>query len=219
MAVNLTTSETYGGAEYSDALLPAGGSEVGIDMGQVTNGSYAPFTAGVNLGHQSIFISHDGSQPITSLKVYMNSDYATATGFTYGGARTQGDDYTNILTEGGLSGTSKNNGDGLSGGFWIDMDSDASTTNQFDGANSVVEIFTTTNGNDAINAITIAAAAMVSSGTLTQATTPVAGSIGANGDLVLGDSAYVKARIYARQAYTNGGVHQFALTFTYTHTS
>lgn len=221
MAVSLTVSETYEGAEYADELLPAGGTEVGVDLGQVTNGSYAPLTVQDpdNTGHQSIFIAHDGVQPITSLKVYMNSGYAAATGYTYGGARDEATDYNNLISEGDVSGTVKNNVGGLSGGFWMDFDSDASTTNQFDSANSTVEIFKTGNGDTLVNAITIPASAMITDGALGQPSAPVAGSIGANGDAVLGDSAYIKARIYARTAYTNGGYHQFALTFTYTHTS
>ncbi|MGL6123477.1 MAG: hypothetical protein ACRC1W_10755, partial [Shewanella sp.] len=158
MAVTLTISESIDGAAISDSL--AGGG-TGVDLGSVSNSSYAPVTdRSANTGAQNLYIRHDATiDPITNFKIYLDS--YTATGFTYGGAVSAASDYASIKTMGQGSGSSKNNNDGLSAGIWMDMDADASTANQFDQATfpSLVKIFgdAGTDGIDLASAFTLAA--------------------------------------------------------------
>lgn len=221
MSVILTVSETLDGAEVSDSLLGGG---TGVDLGQVTNNSYAPLISkGSNTGKQDLYVAHDGTNEVTDVKVYC-ADYELATGETYGGARTSAEDYTAVKALGAASGSSKNNSDGLSGGLWLDMDADASTTNQFDQANfpTLVKIFgdNGTDGIDLASAFTLAADAMVYDNTgETLASAGEAGKIGPAGNTVLGDSAHLKTRIYIPDAYAEGGYMQAALVFLYTFTS
>lgn len=222
MAVLLTISESLSGAAVSDALA-AGGT--GIDLGSVQNNRYAPIVSkDDNTGHQDVYIRHDAvDDPITDVGTYIDS--YTVTGFTYGGANTAAADLTTMINLGTASGSSKNNADGLSGGLWIDMDWDASTTNQFDQANfpSVVKIYgdNATDGLNVATAFLISAAAMVydNASVETAASSPVAGQIGVAGNTVLGDHAHVKLRIYLPDAFTQGGVHQWAVSVKYSYTS
>jgi len=222
MTVLLTLSETLDGAAVADAL--AGGG-TGVDLGSVVNNSYAPvILKSANTGAQNLYISHDAVlDPITDVKTFLQT-YGVGTGFTYGGADTAANDFTTLKNLANASGSSKNNGDGLSGGLWIDMDWDASTTNQFDQAGfpTVVKIYGDglTDGISLASAFALHTAAMVYAAPAeTSASSPVTGQIGKAADTVLGDAAHVKLRIYVPNAYSNGGIVQWEVVTSYSFTS
>lgn len=233
MTVTLTVADSYAnakaGTEVADALV-GGGS--GIDLGLVTNNSYAPLTdKTANTGAYDIYLAHDAvDNPITSLKAYID-DYELSTGFTHHGTggRTSAQEYTAIKNLGVNSGSSKNNADGLSGGLWMHMNAQTADGNTafFDQANFPlqVKIFgdgtipTPSQGIDATSAFDIIGAAMISDGANTAATTPVDGEIGKDGDLVLGDAARLRFRIFLPDAYAEGGYFQVGIVFLYSFTS
>lgn len=225
MTVSLTISESIDGTQVADALE---GGDTGVDLGSVSNGQWAPFTApkASNLGAQTLYIHHDAVvDPITNLRLHIEQFSGT-----YGGARTAAGDYTDIKAMGAASGSSKTNNDGLSAGLWLDMDSDVSAINQFDwatngigqGGNDSVAIFgdSGTDGIDEASAFTLAAAAMVyDAAGEQQASAPVAGSVGVSGSTTLGDNAKIKLRIYLTSAFAEGGIYQFDYAFTYSFTA
>lgn len=218
MAVTLTISETITGSAVSDSL--AGGG-TGVDLGSVTNGSYAPvITQSANTGHQDVFIRHNSVlDPITNTRLHLEA-YSQ----TYGGAKTAAQDYIDLKSLGNSSGSSKNNNDGLSGGFWVDMDWDASTSNQFDQGSfpTVVKIFgdNSTDGTTLATAFTVNSAAMVYNlPPETAASSPVSGQIGKSGSTTLGDRAHLKFRIYVTTAWPDGGYVQWDLVVSYSFTA
>jgi hypothetical protein len=225
MTVSITISESIDGAQVSDSLE---GGDTGVDLGSVSNGLWAPFTApqSSNLGAQVLYIHHDATiDPITGLKVHIEEFSGT-----YGGARTAADDYTAIKALGNASGSSKNNIDGNSGGLWLDMDSDVSAINQFDwatngigqGGNDTVAIFgdSGTDGIDEASAFQIAAAAMVyDDAGEQQPSAAEAGKVGKSGDTVLGDNAKLKFRIYLPSSHAEGGIYQHDYVYTYSFTA
>jgi len=244
MAVLLTVSDVaLDGAAASDSL--AGGG-TGVDLGSVVNGSYAPIGGGGpadNSGRQDIWIRHDATiDPITDVKTFIQT-FGVGTGFTYGGADSAANDIVTMLdTLGDNSGESKNNADDLSGGLWIDMDTDVTTINQFDFAtngipkagNDTVEIYGrgggTTNGagSDLANAIDMAADAMVIDSDQSQGgdgtngyipTAPELGKIGKDGDTALGDNAHIGLRIQLLGSFTNGGIVQWEWVAAYSFTA
>lgn len=220
MTVALTISETIDGTAVSDSL--AGGG-TGVDMGSVTNNSFAPLTdKTLNQGHQDIFIRHDGNNEITDVKTFLQ-EYGVGTGFTYGGADTAANDIAQLFSYGNTSGNSKNNGDGLSAGIWIDMDWDSNDTTRFDQANfpTVVKIYgdNTTDGIDLASAFLARNEAMVyDSGGETAASAPVDGEIGPSGSTTLGDNFHAKLRIYLPQSATDGGIIQWEWVCAYAFT-
>lgn len=224
MAVLLTVAETFPtGAGVSDAL--AGGG-TGVDMGSVVNGSYTPVTSKpANTGRQNLYIRHNATvDPITSFKIFIQQ-YGVGTGFTYGGAKTAAQDFIDIKAMGAGSGSSKNNNDGLSAGFWMDMQWDVSDANQFDqaGRPTYVKIFgdNTTDGIDLASAFDLHAGALVynSGGIETVASSPVTGKIGKSGDTVLGTDAHIRTRFYLASAWSDGGYIQWEQVFSYSYTA
>jgi hypothetical protein len=222
MAVLLTISETLDGSAVADALASGG---TGCDLGSCVNNSYCPvILKSANTGSQPLFVSHNATiDPITSCGTFIQT-YGVGTGFTYGGADSAANDFTALKNLANASGSSKNNADGLSGGFWIDMDWDASTTNQFDqsGFPSVVKIYGDglTDGISLASTFTIAASAMVYNlPGETAASSPVAGQIGKAADTVLGDAAHLKTRLYIPNSFSQGGYIQWELVFNYSYTA
>jgi len=232
MAVVLTVSETLDGTAYADSL--AGGGS-GINLGAVVNGAFAPITGTKtdNVGRQEIYIHHDAvDDPITDVKTFLD-DFSQ----TYGG-RTGGSpsaDLAAIFTLGNASSGDKDNSSGTGGGIRIDMDSDVTTGvggAQFDhstngvsvGGTGTVEIYgrnggASGEGSDLATAITMQADAMVlDSGGETQASAPVDGQIGVDGDATLGDNAHLGMRIYLPTSQSDGGVFQvdFVVAFSFT---
>jgi hypothetical protein len=222
MAVLLTISETINGSAVADSL--AGGG-TGVDFGSVVNNQYAPLIdKTLNTGAKTLYIRHDATiDPITDVKTFIQ-EYGVGTGFTYGGADSAAGDYTTLVNLGNASGSSKNNADGNSGGLWIDMDADASTTNQFDQANfpALVKIYGD-NNTDGINlgsAYQLVGDAMVYDAPgETLASAPVAGQIGKANDTVLGDNAKCKFRIYLPDTYSDGGIVQWEAVVAYSFTA
>lgn len=238
MAVLLTISETLDGAAVSDSL--AGGG-TGVDLGSVVNGQFAPITdKPTNVGAQNLYISHDAViDPITDVKTFMQT-YGVGTGFTYGGADSAANDFTTLKNQANASGNSKNNGDGNSGGLWIDMDADVTTVNQFDfatngfygwdgasftgsqGGNDSVAKYGDglTDGIDLLSGFPMRASAMVYNAPgETVASAPVEGKIGKAADTVLGDAAHVRLRMYLRSDFADGGIVQWEWVTSYSHTA
>jgi hypothetical protein len=235
MAVSLTISETLDGAQVADAL--AGGG-TGTDLGQVTNGSFAPITppAANNQGGQDWFIRHDATvDPITDVKFFIQ-EYGVGTGFTYGGpgTRSAAADQTTLKSLANASGGNKTNGDGLSGGLWLEQEvvTMISETNQFDqsGRPTFVKIFGDglTDGVDLASAFVMAAEAAVINSDQAQGgdatdgfipTAPVAGEIGKDTDAAKGDNGHVRFRIYTPSSFSDGGIFQTEVVVAYTFTA
>ena len=222
MAVTLTVSETASGADFSDSL--AGGS-TGLDLGQVTNGFYAPIIdQGANTGHQDIYIYHDAVvDPITDVSIYL-AQYSGS----YGGADSAANDFATVGAYGAAdTGASKNNADGNSRGIHIDMSWNVSTATQFDytrEATGQKRIF----GKDysGLDGLTQADAFPLhvdsmsywDGSTEADATTPVEGQIGKSTDTVLGNRGHLRMRGYLHEAATDGGILQWdtVINFAYT---
>ena len=241
MAVVLTVSETLDGAGVSDAL--AGGGTNGVDLGSCVNNSFAPLVdKPTNDGKQSLFVRHDATiDPVTSFKQFFQ-EYGVGTGFGYGGADTAANDIATLISLGNTSGNSKNNGDGLSGGFWVDQNHKVSVTNQFDyavngvssggseGGDDTVRKFgdNTTDMIDLASSVNAAAAAAVidsdqgGGGDATNGytpTAPVEGELGINNDTAKGDNYHFRYRIFLPNSYTDGGIVQWELVYAYSFTA
>lgn len=241
MAVLLTVSETISGSAIADALAGAG---TGVDMGAVVNNEYSNvISKAANTGAQSLFVRHDAAvDEITAVKVFFQT-YGVGTGFTYGGADSAANDFTTLRTMANGSGDSKNNGDGLSAGFWVDMNHKVTTANQFDyatngnsatdgseGGDDTVYKFGDANADmiDLATAQTLDAQAMSTTadqslgGDATNGftpTAPVAGSIGKASDNALGERATLKFRLFIANAFTQGGIIQWELVIAYSFTA
>lgn len=225
MAVSLVVSETLDGAAVSDAIAGAGG-QVGVDVGSCVNSQFAPLTdKPTNLGHQDLFLSHDGVAEITDVGFFI-ANFDT-TGYTYGGAASAAADYASLISLGNLSDEaagSKNNGNDTSGGFWMDMDGiqAAPGTTQFDLALGKTFIFGN-NGTDGIDLASafdlITDANVYNAPPETDATTPEAGKIGPATNTVLGDAAHVRCRLYLPSTHPDGGIFQWATVAKYSFTA
>jgi hypothetical protein len=223
MAVVLTVSETVTGANVSDSL--AGGS-TGLDLGQVTNGQYAPLTLqSANTGHQDIYIRHDAVvDPITSVAFYL----AIYSG-TYGGASSAAADFTTIGAYGAAdTGATANNSDGLSRGIHMDMSWDVATASQFAytrEATGQKRIFGKDySGLDGLSLgdafpMHVDAASYWNGSTEIDATTPVTASIGKASDTVLGNRGHVRMRGYLHTAAVDGGILQYDTVISYSYTA
>jgi hypothetical protein len=221
MAVDLTMSETLDGAVVADVL--AGGG-TGVDLGQVSSNNYVPLIdQAANTGAQDIFIRHNAvADPITSFQTYIQA-FGIGTGFTYGGGDTAANDFTNLKAMGAATGVSKNNADGLSGGFWVDFNAGVSVANQFNLGSRPLEVFAygqSNAGNDLANAIQVIKEAMVyDNAGETPAITPVDGQLGKAGDTVLGDNSHMKFRLFIPNTFVGSGIFQWETIFTYAFTS
>ena len=185
--------------------------------------SYAPIIdKTANTGRKDIYLSHDGLDPITALSVNIQQ-YGLGTGFGYGGDNNAADDFADILALGAASGVSRNNADGLSGGVWIDMQSDVSNALQFDRATrpALIKVFGDggTLGDSLANAIPILTDAMVYNDAGEQkASVPVEGQIGPAGNTVLGDAAHIRQRVYIPNSFLKAGFFQFEEVYNYAFT-
>ena len=201
------------------------------------NGGFTGLVApqAANTGSNDLFIFHDAVvDPLTNFSVYLEQ-YSQA----YGGVATAAADFARLQTLAEATGSNKNNSNGLTEGFWIDMDFDALVPNQFDYANfgpvadtivtgaggGVVRVMRRTDGgnlsdhgSELSNRITVLAASMfVDPSTIPSA--PVDGTIGKSGDAVLGDRSKIKHRLYLKQAETTSGIIQWDETFAFTTTA
>ena len=222
MAVSLTVSENFPPTtDIADALTGGG---TGWNIGSVTSGQWGPITNKTsNLGHQDLYLKHDGINEITDLK-FSVAEYGTTTGFSYGGTDSAANDYTNLIAQGANSGVSKNSADNASNGLWIEMQWDVSDTNRFDRNTRPTFVKAVGDGSvgiDLDNGITLAAESMVYDAPgETVASSPVAGTLGPSGNTVLGEICHTQFRHYVRQtgAEINGRV-QYEIIFSYAFTS
>lgn len=238
MSVSLTVSETIDGTQIADVLSPTVSGNTGTNLGQVTNGSYAPLVnQTANTGRQDWFIRGDNTvDPITDVKVHLQ-EYGTGTLYNYGGpgSRSPAADLATIIAEGNASGSNKSNNDGLSSGIWMEMNAAqlVTETNQFDQGTRSDEVIIfgdsgSTVGVDLANAVPIIAKACVIDsdqslgGDATNGFIPTApqdGQIGVDGDTALGDNMHIALRSYLRSAFATGGVFQVEIAVVYTFTS
>jgi len=233
-AILLTVSESINGAVVSD-LLNGGGA--GIDMGSILNNSYGPLGPGGpsdNSGAQNAYVRHNGVNPITNFRT-MIRPFGQITGFSYAGAESPNDDFTQLKNLGNASGDSKNNADGLSGGVWIDMDADVASINAFDFSNNGFDsVGGSKGGNDSVRkfgdnlidgvtleeSFPIKGSAMVyDSGGETVASAPVDEQLGESGNTVLGDNFKAKIRAYLPDNFDKSGVLQFEWVLVYAFTT
>lgn len=225
MAVILKYSENAAGSPLSDVLA---GGEIGVDLGNVSNGSYTPIGSGqtTNDGKQDLFLSHDAVvDPIEDVKIFMQPiTLALTSGNTYGGAKNATQDNADLIFMGNASGGSKDNSDGLSGGIWAEFDWQVNNTNRFAQTSrpTLVKIFGD-NNTDGINASSAFAVPVESmsywnGGIEAVASGPVAGKIGKTSDTVLGNRAHIQTRIFVPSSWPDGGKVQWAwgVTFTFT---
>jgi len=216
--VNITLSETLGGASIADTI--AGGS-TGIGYGNAQNGNYVPVVSkAANTGAKTIFISHNGANFIEQCGVYI-AQFGVGTGASYGGGNTAAADFAQLIAAGVASQGSKNNADGLSGGLWMETRSNALDSEAFDRDTYAANVKTFgTLGVDLASYFLIPTESMVYNlPPKTLATTPVAGRIGPAGNTVLGDAAHLKFRFYVPNVFTGNGILQWDTAFTYAFTS
>ena len=207
----ITASETLDGAAINDSLLGGG---TGLDLGSVITGSYGPvIDKNLNQGEQNLYLRHDHTSEILDVGGFRDQ-YGINTGFAYGGAESAVADFATMKALGVASGSSKNNTNFLSGGYWIDMDWDGNASTRFDQANfpSLVKIHGDhgTDGQSLVTAFTLQTDAMVyDSGGETAAIAPVSGQIGEAANAYLGTNAHINSRLYIPNSFTDSGVLQF----------
>lgn len=228
----LTVATTSNGPAVADALSGGG---VGWDISAVVNGGYTGvLDKASNTGSNDLYLRHDSIDPLTNLAVY-----AEQFSQSYGGFDTAAADFARLQTLAEATSGTKNNADGLTEGWWLDMDYDASVPNQFDyvnfgpvadtlvtgGGSDVVRIlrrFNTGNitdeGSSLATRITVPAAAMFLD-PLTAPGAPVDGTIGIEDDATLGDRCLIKHRFFLKSAETVGGILQFDETFSFVFTA
>jgi len=223
MTVTLVVSETITGGEVSDVL--SGGS-LGLDYGQVINGSYSPvISQGSNTGQQDLYLSHNGIQPITDVKIYV----AEFTGI-YGGANSSATDLTTLLNYGASdTGATANNGDGLSRGLHIDMDWQVNAASQFSYTREAAgnkrifgKDYSGLDGSSSTIAFPMHVDAMSYWDGVSEvdATTPVTGSVGGSADTgTLGNRGHFKSRFYLHTGATEGGTFQWDTVINFAFTS
>lgn len=225
MAVSLVISKTLSAAGASDTLA---GSGSGVDLGSVVNAEYTPIISkAANTGFQRLYIRHNATiDPITSVGTYI-AQYSQ----TYGGADTAAGDYATLISKGNASGNSANNADGLSSGLRVEHDADLTNSlgaSAFDATRAQVKIYgdNNTDGIDLASAFALHVDALIydsathgTPGTPVDATTPVTGKIGKDGDSVLGDHALIKLRFYLEDAAPDGGIIQWDYVVKYSFTA
>lgn len=220
MPVSVIASETLDGAQISDTLQGGG---LGGDLGQVGTGSYSPLiNKTLNRGHMDVYIRHDDAvNPIFSVVTFIQP-MSTGTPYSYGGGDSAANDFAAMKAMGNVSGNSKNNSDGFSGGLWVDMDWDSGDSTRFDQANfpAFVKIYgdNNTDAVDLNSGFEIVKEAMVYNlaGIETAPSAPVDGTIGSQTTpTVLGDNAHIKLRQYLRSDFGSNGYFQFEYVVAY----
>ena len=223
MSVVLTVSETITGAEVSDILA---GGDSGLDYGQTVNGAYSPvISQGSNTGQQDIFLRHDGVNPITDVKIYVD-EYSGV----YGGANSAATDLTALLAYGASdTGATANNGDGLSRGLHIDMDWQVNAASQFSYSREAAgnkrifgKDYSGLDGSSSTLAFPLHVDAMSYWNGVSEvdASAPVTGSIGGSADTgTLGNRGHFKSRFYLHTGATEGGIFMFDTVINFAFTS
>lgn len=224
-----TTNPLTGNKDIADVLS---GGDTGFDLGQASNGVYAPLSGpqSENGGSKDLYFSHNADvDPITNVGFYL----AEFTG-TYGGPGTISDDYNAFISEGQQdNGSTANNADGLSAGLHMDMAWQIGSSSAEDKAGQFSPARVTT-GQKRIFGKSIAlvqygiqehpiglhedACFYWDGSTSSDASAPVAGKIGKSTDTVLGNRARIRLRYMLRTAASIGGILQanFVTLFSYT---
>ena len=220
------TSSPSSNTDIADALS---GGDTGADMGQASNGSYAPLVGAqsANGGSKVLYLKHDAEvDPITNVGFYVSA----YTG-TYGGPSSGSPalDLTTLLGQGSAdAGGYANNQDGLSSGLHMDMSYAVSTENQFAPARestgqkrifgktySLVQLGTQ---NDPIG-LHPDACFYWNGSTKVAPSAPEAGKIGKSSDAALGNQAEIRLRYCLPSAAVIGGVLQWAFTTVFSYTA
>lgn len=220
------TSSPSSNTDIADALS---GGDTGADLGQASNGSYAPLVGaqGDNGGAKVLILQHDSTvDPITNVGFYL----AAFTG-TYGGpaSGSPAADLTTILGQGASdAGGYANNADGLASGLHMDMSYAVSTTNQFAPARESTgqkRIFGKTYSllqlgtqNNPIG-LHEDACFYWNGSTKVAPTAPQQGKVGLSSDAVLGNRAEVRLRYCLPSSAVIGGVLQWAFTSVFSYTA
>jgi hypothetical protein len=221
MAVSLTISKVLNPPSQVSDSLAGGGS--GLDFGQCVNGSYCPvISKAANTGYQALYLSHDAViDPIVEVKTFI-AQYSQA----YGGAKTAALDIAALIAKGQNSGElTANNSDGLSGGLRIEhagQNIASLGASAFSPARAQVKIYGN-NGTDGIDLpsafdLHVDSCGLNTAGVWSDASSPVTGKIGKDGDAFLGDTAWVGLRFYLEDAAADGGIMQWdwVTSFAYT---
>jgi hypothetical protein len=214
----LTISTTLGGSGVNDSLQGGG---TGNDLGAIIEGQYGPIILqSANSGWRSLYIRHDGAAPIIHAKT-MIAQYSQS----YGGQATAATDFAALKAKGLASGDSSNNSNGLSSGLRIEQDADILGTlgiSAFEGTRSQVKIYGRNYGSGPegialANAFLIHQDSMLRNvaGLPVDAVSPIAGSIGESGNSTLGDTSFIKMRLYLENNPPSSGVIQFDWVVTY----
>jgi len=227
MAVTLKITATPGGStDIADTL--SGGS-TGADIGQATNGAYAPIVGeqSANGGAKTLYISHNAVvDPVTNVGFYL-----AAYSGTYGGPSSSSPsaDLTKVLDAGASdNGGQANNSDGLSNGLHVDMSYSISDSGQFAPSREQTgqkRVFGKTVGGIRYGLQTAPiplhqdALFFWSSPSKVAPTAPEAGKIGLSTATDLGSHAQVRFRYYMPSSSTVGGVLQWSLATIYSFTA
>jgi|GEM_PF-2483120 len=213
-------------ADIDDGLS---GGDTGADLGQASNGSYAPLSGAQadNGGSKDLYLSHDATvDPITNIAFYL-SEFSG----TYGGPASSSPsaDLATLFTQGeDDAGGAANNSDGLSSGLHMDMSYSVSTPSQFDPARvstgqkrifgktiSLVQYGTQT------HPITMHedAAFYWNGSTKVAPSAPEAGKVGKSDDTVLGNRAQIRLRYCLPTTASIGGIIQWGFTTIFSYTA
>lgn len=195
--VSLVVSRSETGVEVDDELA---GGETGCDFGTVPNN-------GSSLA-QTLYIRHNGNNPITDLSLYIQPYYGL-----YGGAFTASDDYNKLLDL----------GDDLGGEYGLQNDEDWNNPTPF----SSFYKFKTGSGDTFATRRFIPTTSMIyrdpSTSAKSDPTSPVAGQLGPNDDSAnaqaLGNRAQLKMRLTLPASETEGGIRQWSTIIAYVYTS
>jgi hypothetical protein len=212
----------------SDIADGLSGGDTGADLGQASNGSYAPLSGlqSANGGSKDLYLSHDATvDPITNISFYI-SEFS---GTNYGGAANASADLATLLAQGeDDDGSSANNANGGLSGLHMDMSYAVSTASQFDPARvasgqkrifgktlSLVQYGTIANPI----AMHEDAAFYWNGSTKVAPSAPEAGKIGKSSDTVRGNRAQIRLRYCLPSTASIGGVLQWSFTTIFSYTA
>ena len=196
MSVNVKISDQPAGDGYSENISLG----IGLNYGRVRNGSYTPvINQDLNTGFKALFISHDGTEPIHD--VYL---WVSAYSKTYGGDRSAQSDFQHLLALGrNHRSRTPNNHDGLGGGIALEFNADGSPDTDFSGVTS--RIVGKDGGFSKDNAFMVPASAMLGD------------SSPRDGVIKPGKEALVKVRLYMPEVAEAGGKFQWDFNLIYTY--
>ncbi len=191
MAVSTTVSKTLAGTMVADVLS---GSTTGYDLGIATQSAG---TTPVN----TVYFRHNGVNAITNASYYI----ATYSG-TYGGDYNAATDYAKIISH----------GDDTSGSFGLQVEETYSSS----AFSSPYTIKTGQAINFASKRTLQTSSVFYNNATVeTAPITPIAGSLGASGNVTLGDNAKLRLRYIIPTSEQLAGKRQFDIVLSYSFTT